>query len=162
MTTADLPATCGLGLPGRPSRPLLARMAGMTTIDWIATCRMPRLLVQRLHSSARASRVGKVWLQWYLTPKLRSRTRQMRKVRRVPRSVAGIETRSAMLDDHRAQEAVQNAQRLLVQIVTILNGPICENHRSAHWSLRLARAHALTLLDHLARMADSPSVSHER
>jgi hypothetical protein len=48
---------------------------------------------------------------------------------------------------------------MLMQVVSILNDPICEKHSSPGWSFKLARAHALTLLDHLATMTDSPRQS---
>jgi hypothetical protein len=65
--------------------------------------------------------------------------------------------RSAALDDLSSQEALKEAQKLLMQVLRILNDPICEKHSSrGAWSCTLARAHALTLLDHLARMVDSP------
>jgi hypothetical protein len=48
---------------------------------------------------------------------------------------------------------VKEAQDLVRQVVRILNDPICEQHASL--ALRMARAHALTLLDHLAEMADA-------
>jgi hypothetical protein len=66
------------------------------------------------------------------------------------------EERSGTLDDLSSQEVLREAQELLMQVLSLLNDPICENHASATWSFRLARAHALTLLDHLARMTSSP------
>jgi hypothetical protein len=51
---------------------------------------------------------------------------------------------------------LREAQRLLTRVLGILNDPISEKHSSTALSLRLARAHALTLSDHLIRMLDSP------
>jgi hypothetical protein len=65
------------------------------------------------------------------------------------------EKRSAELEDLRSRDLLKEAHQLLLQILTILNDPTCRKHSSASWSLRLARAHALTLLDHLARMVES-------
>jgi hypothetical protein len=47
---------------------------------------------------------------------------------------------------------LREVHRLLTHVVTILNAPIFEKDARAALSFRLARAHALTLLDHLARM----------
>jgi hypothetical protein len=66
------------------------------------------------------------------------------------------EIRSAASDDHSSREVFKEAQELLVQVLSILNNPICESHPSAVWSLRLARAHTLTLLDQVARLVDLP------
>jgi hypothetical protein len=65
---------------------------------------------------------------------------------------------SAALDDRACREILEEAAALLKQVLTILGNPIFERHRSPS-SFRLARAHALTLLDHLAGMADSPPLS---
>jgi len=59
------------------------------------------------------------------------------------------------LDDRASKEALKEAERVLMQVLFILNNPICENRANASWSLKLARAHALTLLDHLAAMVNS-------
>ena len=64
--------------------------------------------------------------------------------------------RSAALHNLSSREMLKDAQKLLLQVLSILEDPICENHPSSAWSFRLARAHALTLLDHLARMSESP------
>jgi hypothetical protein len=48
---------------------------------------------------------------------------------------------------------VEEARKLVTQVVILLNDPIHEQHPSL--SFRMARAHALTLLDHLETMADS-------
>jgi hypothetical protein len=66
-----------------------------------------------------------------------------------------VEKRSASLGGRSSQEVLKEAQQLLVQVLRILSDPVCEEPSSAAWSFRLARAHALTLLDHLARMLDS-------
>jgi hypothetical protein len=50
-------------------------------------------------------------------------------------------------------------RRLLMQVLSILNEPICAKRSTAAGSFRLARGHALTSLDHLTSMADSPPVS---
>jgi hypothetical protein len=52
------------------------------------------------------------------------------------------------------QAMLKEAQELLMQVLVILNDPSWERHSSADWSFKLARAHALTLLDHFARMAE--------
>ena len=57
-------------------------------------------------------------------------------------------------------ELVKEAQDLVRQVVRILNDPICEQHSSL--TLRMARAHALTLLDHLAELMDAPTSSPAR
>jgi len=69
------------------------------------------------------------------------------------------EERSTALDDRSPQEVLKEAQRLLMQVLSILNDPICAQRSTAAGSFRLARGQALTLLDHLTSMADSPSVS---
>jgi hypothetical protein len=70
--------------------------------------------------------------------------------------------RSAAPDDRAAQEVLKEAQRLLMQVLSILNDPICAKRSTAAGAFRLARGHALTLLDHLTSMADSSSVSVAR
>ena len=72
------------------------------------------------------------------------------------------EERSAALDDRSPQEVLKEAQRLLTQVLCILNDPICAKRSTAAGAFRLARGHALTLLDHLTSMADSPSVAAVR
>jgi hypothetical protein len=62
-----------------------------------------------------------------------------------------IEQRSAVLADPSSEEVLKEAGKLLVQILSILDSPVCETSSSAR-SFRMARAHALTLLDHLARI----------
>ena len=66
------------------------------------------------------------------------------------------EIRSVASEDHSSREVFKEAQELLVQVLSILNNPICESHPSAVWSLRLARAHTLTLLDQVAKLVDLP------
>jgi len=63
------------------------------------------------------------------------------------------EEASVTLDDRSSQEVLVEAQNLLHQIITILHDPSCEGSGAAR-SFALARAHARTLLDHLARMMD--------
>ena len=63
--------------------------------------------------------------------------------------------RSTPRDDPSVRELLQETLKLVRQVVDMLNDPICEKHsRSA--SFRLARAHTLTLLDHLTRISESP------
>jgi hypothetical protein len=52
------------------------------------------------------------------------------------------------------QAMLKGAQELLMQVLAILNDPSWERYSGTEWSFKLARAHALTLLDHLARMAE--------
>jgi len=73
-----------------------------------------------------------------------------------------IDERSAALDDRSPQEVLKEAQRLLMQVLCILSDPICAKRSTAAGGFRLARGHALTLLDHLTSMAESPSVSVAR
>jgi|SRR6185503_12952127 len=77
----------------------------------------------------------------------------------IPALEPQIDERSAALDDRSPQEVVKEARRLLMQVLCILNDPICAKRSTAAGALRLARGHALTLLDHLTSMADSPSFS---
>jgi hypothetical protein len=76
-------------------------------------------------------------------------------VERAPPSVVihSAENRPASLDGPSSEEVLKEARKLLVEIVTILDSPNCESSGAAR-SFRLARAHALTLLDHLSRMED--------
>jgi hypothetical protein len=69
------------------------------------------------------------------------------------------EKRSAAPDDLPSQEVLRRAQALLMQVLSILNDPSCECPSRAVWSFKLARAHALTLFDHLERIAESVEVS---
>ena len=62
---------------------------------------------------------------------------------------------SAKVVDASAQAVLKEAQELLTQVLSILSAPNFEEPASAAWSFRLARAHALTLVDQLARIADS-------
>jgi hypothetical protein len=62
------------------------------------------------------------------------------------------EKRRSAVGDLSSQELVKEAHRLLTHVVSLLNDPTHEEHPSL--SFRMARAHALTLLDHLERMAD--------
>ena len=80
----------------------------------------------------------------------------------IPELVPQTEERSAALDDRSPREVLKEAQKLLMQVLCILNDPICAKRSTATASFRLARGHALTLLDHLKSMADSPSVSLAR
>ena len=77
----------------------------------------------------------------------------------IPAREPQTEERLAALDDRSSQEVLKEAQRLLMQVLSILNDPICTKRSTAAGSFRLARGHALTLLDHLTSMADSPSIS---
>ena len=63
------------------------------------------------------------------------------------------EKRRSAVGDLSSQNLVKEAHKLLTQVVSILNDPVHEQHPTL--SFRLARAHALTLLDHLETMADS-------
>ena len=63
------------------------------------------------------------------------------------------EKRRSAVGDLSSQDLVKEAHKLLTQVVSILNDPVHEQHPNL--SFRLARAHALTLLDHLETMADS-------
>jgi hypothetical protein len=73
----------------------------------------------------------------------------------IPAVLDGTAPRSTLRDDLSVRELLEEMQALVRQIVDMLNDPICEKHsRSA--SFRLARAHALTLLDHLKAMSESP------
>jgi hypothetical protein len=56
-------------------------------------------------------------------------------------------------EDFSSRESVKEVHRLVSQVVSALNDPVFEQHASL--SLRMARAHALTLLDHLEKMVDS-------
>ena len=80
----------------------------------------------------------------------------------VPALEPQTEERSAALDDRSPQEVLKEAQRLLMQVLCILTDPICAKRSTAAGSFRLARGHALTLLDHLTSMADSHSVAFAR
>jgi hypothetical protein len=60
------------------------------------------------------------------------------------------EERRTQPDDPSIRASVEEAHRLVTQVVCILSDPICEQHPSL--ALRLARAHALTLLDHLQKL----------
>jgi hypothetical protein len=53
-------------------------------------------------------------------------------------------------DDLSVRASVEEVHRLVTQVVGILGGPTCEQHPSL--ALRLARAHALTLLDHVEKL----------
>jgi hypothetical protein len=64
------------------------------------------------------------------------------------------EPRSTPRADPSARELLEDVQDLLRQIVNMLNDPICDEHARGA-SFRLARAHALTLLDHLAAISES-------
>jgi len=77
----------------------------------------------------------------------------------IPALEPQTEERLAALDDRSSQEVLKEAQRLLMQVLSILNDPICTKRSTAAGSFRLARGHALTLLDYLTSMADSPPVS---
>jgi hypothetical protein len=63
------------------------------------------------------------------------------------------EKRRSAVDDLSSEELVKEALKLVTRVVRILDDPVHEQRSSM--SFRLARAHALTLLDHLATMADS-------
>ena len=63
------------------------------------------------------------------------------------------EKRRSAVGNLSSQELVKEAHQLVAQVVSILNDPIHE--QDASLPFRLARAHALTLLDHLETMADS-------
>ena len=78
----------------------------------------------------------------------------------IPALEPQTDERSAALDDRSSQEVLKEAQRLLMQILSILNDPICTKRSTAAGSFRLARGHALTLLDHLKSMA--PSTPRQR
>jgi hypothetical protein len=69
-----------------------------------------------------------------------------------PTALQRIEKRSVASDELSPEELLREVHRLLTHVVTILNAPIFEKDARAALSFRLARAHALTLLDHLARM----------
>ena len=60
------------------------------------------------------------------------------------------------IEDRTLQDVLNEAQTLLLQFLSLLDDPICEKHSRTVWRLRLARAHARTLFDHVARMIDSP------
>ena len=77
----------------------------------------------------------------------------------IPAPEPPTEERSAALDERSPQEVLKEAQRLLMQVLCILSDPICAKGPTAVGSFRLARGHALTLLDHLTSMADSSPVS---
>ena len=70
-----------------------------------------------------------------------------------PAILSQTEEASVTLDDRSSQKILVEAQNLLHQIITILHDPSCEGSGAAR-SFALARAHARTLLDHLARMSD--------
>ena len=76
----------------------------------------------------------------------------------IPALEPQTEERSAALDGRSPQEVLKEAKRLLMQVLCILNDPICAKRSTAAGSFRLARGHALTLLDHLTSMADSSPV----
>ena len=60
------------------------------------------------------------------------------------------EERRTNHDDLPIRASVEEAHQLVKQVVCALNEPICEQHSSL--ALRMARAHALTLLDHLEKI----------
>jgi hypothetical protein len=60
------------------------------------------------------------------------------------------EERRTHPDELSIRASVEEVHRLVTQVVCILSGPTCEQHPSM--ALRLARAHALTLLDHLEKL----------
>jgi hypothetical protein len=60
------------------------------------------------------------------------------------------EERRTLPDDLSIRASVEEAHRLVTQVVCTLSAPTCEQHPSM--ALRLARAHALTLLDHLEKL----------
>ncbi len=62
--------------------------------------------------------------------------------------------RPTMIEELSSEDVLREAQRLLHQVLCVLNEPVCERSSNASWSFRMARAHTLTLLDHLARMAE--------
>ena len=69
------------------------------------------------------------------------------------RCIVGNEKPPAPFDDSSARVVLKEAKGLLLQILTVLSDPSC-NSSSAARSFGLARAHARTLLDHLARVTD--------
>ena len=62
------------------------------------------------------------------------------------------EERRTALDFLSSRDTVQEAHKLVTQVVCILDDPICEER--SNLAFRLARAQVLTLLDHLANMLD--------
>ena len=71
--------------------------------------------------------------------------------------------RSAELDDRSPQEVLKEALRLLMQVLCILDDPICAKRSTAAGSFRSgARTCDYSSPDHLTSMGDSPSVSFAR
>jgi hypothetical protein len=109
----------------------------MTNIDWLAKYPMHRLcFCESAPSSNQEGGKGG---------------------RMAPRPEALIvkEKGSVVLDDPSCEQVLKEARKHLVEILNILDNPACETSGAA-WSFRLARAHALTLLDHLSRIEESP------
>jgi hypothetical protein len=50
---------------------------------------------------------------------------------------------------------LEEARELLLRVLSTLDDPVWEKHSIAGQPIGLARAQALTLLDHLVRIADS-------
>jgi hypothetical protein len=126
----------------------------MTTIDWSPKC---SIITMCFPGAPLLRTNGEGWERSErMAPRVETRNSEAANVKGGPPTahLHRTEEPSAALEDISARAILKEAQDLLMQVLSILNDPICEKHPSAGWSFKLARAHALTLLDHLARMMD--------
>jgi hypothetical protein len=124
----------------------------MITFDWTATDRVLYHLLSRSSALGSEREGGKGLAGMVLLTD--GTTLEATEVESAPiTAVLRREKRRPAVDDLSSEVLVKEAQELVSQVVSILDDPAHEQRSSL--SFRLARAHALTLLDHLETMADS-------